>query len=545
LNEHAAPELDLRAFLHIIRRRLWVLILVPLVVTGAAVASATIKTPQYRSSAELLLVRTQAEAIFDPLQSSFVDPKRLLANQIRVIKSQDVTGLATKALGFDAKVAATASDTEDVITLRAVDEDPKRAAAIVNAYAQAYLEYRRSSGTSENVTAQTELRRQVTVAEDRINALDAAAARPADRAAQADERQALDTQLAGSRTQLLQLEAAANVEQGGAQLLATGRVPGRPFEPNPRRSGALGVAVGLMLGLGVALLLDYLDNRIRTKDDLAGAGDGKLPVVGMVPILAGWRNRASTHIASLEEPSSAAAEAYRALRTSIQFLGLDRSLRTLQVTSATSSEGKTTTLVNLAVALARADQRVVVVDCDLRRPRVHEFFDLDPEVGFTSVLVGDVALSAALQQVPDVQGLRVLAAGPIPPNPSELLSGPRTTEILAILAADADVVLIDSPPVLPVSDAAALCRQVDGTLVVANANTTRKKQLTRALEQLHQVEAVVVGLVLNRVGGRSSGYDSYGYGYGYKPYVPKRSHESRSRNDKKKDKRKEPSQPGR
>ncbi|MGI8685217.1 MAG: polysaccharide biosynthesis tyrosine autokinase, partial [Acidimicrobiales bacterium] len=334
------------------------------------------------------------------------------------------------------------------------------------------------------------------------------------RVTQADERQTLTAQLVDQRSQLSKLEAAANVERGGAQLLSPAKVPGRAFEPNIKRSGALGFAVGILLGLGLALLLDYLDNRVRGEEDLERIS-GHLPMVGLIPTLSGWRNRKAPHIATIEEPASSVAEAYRALRTSIQFLGLDRSLRTLQITSPVSGEGKTTTLVNLAVALARAGQRVVVVDCDLRRPRIHEFFGLDPEVGFTSVLVGDASLSSALQRVPDVSNLLVLTAGPIPPNPSELLSGRRTIEILSTLQADADVVLIDSPPVLPVSDAAALSTRVDGTLVVVNANTTTRKQLVRTLDLLRQVEAVVVGMVLNRAGGKRWGYDAYGYRYGY------------------------------
>lgn len=339
------------------------------------------------------------------------------------------------------------------------------------------------------------------------------------REAQAGSRQPLLAQLAAQRTQLTQLEGAANVERGGAQLLDPGKVPGSPFEPNLRRSGLLGLAIGLMLGFGMALLLDYLDNRVRTKENLEGAS-GDLPVVGLIPTLPGWRDTKVTRVASIEEPTSGTAEAYRTLRTSIQFLGLDQSLRTLQVTSPASREGKTTTLVNLAVALARAGRRVVVVDCDLRRPRVHQFFGLNSDVGFTSVLLGDVPLSGALQDVPNVEGLRILASGPVPANPSELLAGERTIEILTALQADADVVLIDSPPVLPVSDATVLATRVDGTLMVATANLTRRRQLARALELLRQVEAVVVGTVLNRAGSGWGGYSRYGsYGQQYRPYV--------------------------
>src|SRR5207249_10429878 len=135
----------------------------------------------------------------------------------------------------------------------------------------------------------------------------------------------------------------------------------------------------------------------------------------------------------------------------IQFMGLDQTLKTVQVTSPSPGEGKTTTLANLGVVLSRAGQNVILVCCDLRRPRIHEFFGLSNEVGFTSVLLGDTPLSAALRKVPDEERLMVLASGPEPPNPSELLSGTRAVEVFTALQGMADIVLIDSPPVLPVA----------------------------------------------------------------------------------------------
>jgi capsular exopolysaccharide synthesis family protein len=214
-----------------------------------------------------------------------------------------------------------------------------------------------------------------------------------------------------------------------------------------------------------------------------------------------------------EDPGSTETEAYRTIRTSIQFMGLDHPLRTVQVTSAQPGEGKTTTLANLAVVLARAGQRVVVVCCDLRRPRVHEFFGLSNAVGFTSVLLGEVPLSQALQRVPGEERLALLASGPEPPNPSELLSGMRAVEIFTALQGLADIVLIDSPPVLPVADAAVVSTRVDGTLLVASVGSSTRKHVHRAMEMLRQVEAPVIGAILNRATGES-GY-GYGYGYGY------------------------------
>jgi tyrosine-protein kinase len=197
-------------------------------------------------------------------------------------------------------------------------------------------------------------------------------------------------------------------------------------------------------------------------------------------------------------------------------------MRTVQITSPSAAEGKTTTLTNLAVALASAGQRVVMVDCDLRRPRLHQFFRLPNEVGFTSVLLGELPLREAVQQV-GKGDIVMLASGPLPPNPSELLSSQRTVQVLAALQAEADVVLIDSPPVLPVTDAAVLSARVDATLLVTRAGTTTRKQLTRSVELLRQVDAPLVGTVFNSV----SGSDAYGYAYNYRYYYRQEEPEKR------------------
>src|SRR5215213_1650129 len=193
-------------------------------------------------------------------------------------------------------------------------------------------------------------------------------------------------------------------------------------------------------------------------------------------------------------------------------MGLDQPMRTIQVTSANPQEGKTTTLANLAVALARSGSTVAIVCCDLRRPRVHEFFGLNNDVGFTSVLLGKVGLAGAMQEVPDQARLSLLASGPLPPNPSELLSSRRTVEVLGSLQAEYDIVLIDAPPVLPVTDALVLSGRVDATLLVAVAGATTRKEGARAVELLRQVDAPLVGAVLNGVDSEGS------YGYAYQSY---------------------------
>jgi capsular exopolysaccharide synthesis family protein len=179
------------------------------------------------------------------------------------------------------------------------------------------------------------------------------------------------------------------------------------------------------------------------------------------------------------------------------------------MTSPSAGEGKTTIIANLGVCLAQAGQRVIIACCDLRRPRLHEFFGLDNAVGFTSVLLGQMPAFAALQPVAGEPNLSILASGPLPSNPSELLSTDRAAEVLAALRGEADIVLIDSPPLLPVTDAAVLTRLVDGTVLVVTVGSTTRKQISQALEVLGQVDAPLIGTVLNNVSAEGSYYYKY------------------------------------
>ena len=517
----APAELDLRTYLRVLWRRKLLIALSGLLVAAAAYFSEASKTELYQSSSQLLVSRSLAETLFDPLRG-YVDPDRALANQIRVIQSPALSERVAAKLGYPGSVTAGASGSEDILTLTAVDTNPGRAAAVANAYAEEYVAYRRTQGLEGTAEAQQELESRIADLERQIQDIDLQvlgapiAQRDAARESTDAQRSLLQSNVFTLRQQLDQLKSASNVEGSGLQILGEAVEPTAPFSPTPMRAGTQGLLMGLVLGLGFAFLIDFLDDRIRSKDDVERVAS-RLPVLGVIPLVPGWRNRKSAQVISLEDPTSGAAEAYRTLRTSIQFLGLDQPLRLLQVTSPVASEGKSTTLTNLAVALARAGQQVVVVDCDLRRPRVHEFFGLPSDVGFTSVILGDVPLSGAVRHVPDVPGLRVLAAGPIPPNPSELLAGRRTVDLFTALQADCDVVLIDSPPVLPVADAPSLSTRVDATLVVVSAEKTHRKQLARALEILAQVEAPVIGVTVNGVGRADPG--AYGYQYGYTPYA--------------------------
>ena len=196
-----------------------------------------------------------------------------------------------------------------------------------------------------------------------------------------------------------------------------------------------------------------------------------------------WRKGNRSEVASRSEPTSPAAEAYRSLRTSLQFARQAQELRTLLVTSPAAAEGKTSTLANLGAVFAQAGERVVLVSCDLRRPRLGQLYGIEEQSGLTTVLLGQQTLEQALQQVPGYDCLWLLGAGPVPPNPAELLDGPKAREIFAALRENFDLVLVDSPPVLPVTDAMVLSKYADGTLLVVAAGQTKRAELQRAAER--------------------------------------------------------------
>lgn len=217
----------------------------------------------------------------------------------------------------------------------------------------------------------------------------------------------------------------------------------------------------------------------------------------------------------LTDPRSPAAEAYRALRVNIQFASPDKPLRTILATSTSPEDGKSTTLANLAIALAEAGAATLLVDCDLRRPSLHTLFGVANEQGLTSLILAGAAgvapTLAALPIVPTaVENLHLLPSGPIPPNPAEVLASRRMSDLLVLLAERATYVLIDSPPVIAVADAAVLAPRVDGVLLVVRAGKTRRDLAVKARKMLEQVQARLLGVVLTDATLDSAAYDYYG-----------------------------------
>jgi capsular exopolysaccharide synthesis family protein len=282
---------------------------------------------------------------------------------------------------------------------------------------------------------------------------------------------------------------------------------GSQVAPRPTLNLALGLLVGLALGVGLAVLRETLDTRVNSPADLAALFKvPTLAVVGLDPL-------AKTQpLIVRDDHRSPRAEAFRRLRTNLQFVDVDNSPRSIVVTSALEAEGKTTTACNLAITLAAAGADVILVDGDLRRPSVHKYLGIEGAVGLTNVLIGQVSLDNALQSWGDSGRMHVLPAGVLPPNPSELLASQHLQDLLAGLERRA-MVIIDAPPLLPVTDAAILGAQASGALMVIRQGKTRKEQVAQAIEALNSVGAHLFGSVLNMARTRGADAENYGYGY--------------------------------
>jgi tyrosine-protein kinase len=504
--------------------------------------------------------------------------------------ANEVPGLS--ADGLLAQVSASQSGTTDIVRISATDPQPARATKVANAFAKAYFENRRRFAIEGLERAGKELNAKLTELQARIGDLDARIAgedgkgqAPASTPPPPSKRRspaARDGSVAAptpvvtqpiegvtddigqltsgdalraardattrqyetlyARQQELLIE--KSLKRGEAELISEAKIPGSPFSPRPKHDAALGGLLGLLLGLGVAFLREQLDERLRTREEAETATG--LTVLAELPFDEESAQEPDA-VASQRRPSGALAEATRGLRTSLRFMGVDEPLRRMVVTSGGSGEGKSLVAANLATVYAQAGMRTILVSADLRRPRVDAMFSVPAgTIGLSDLIAGlcedhpssnghsssgtslEEALTLALR-VTSVEGLFLLSAGKLPPNPAELLGSQRAGEVFGALSALADVVVIDTPPVLAVTDATVLASHADGVVIVASAGQTHKGGLARSAATLAATRARVLGLVLNKVDNKSGSGYGYGYGNYYRAYYGQANHHRRPR----------------
>ena len=457
--------MDLRDYLSMLRRQ-WVLITaVTLAGLVGAAGFTLLQTPQYQATTQLFVSSGGGtdDSAGQAYQGGLFVQQRV-RSYVQVVDSPDVLLPVIDQLGLDTtppdlagQVSANAPLDTVLINVTATSENPGEAAALANATAAEFAAYIEEL---ESRQGQSTVPVKVTLVE------------PAE-------------------------------------------VPRQPVSPDVLVNLALGLLAGLGLGVGAAVLRESLDTTVRSTTEAEAIVQA--PTLGTV----GFDSDTPNHPLLDRESASPRAEAFRALRTNLQYVDVDNPVRAVVVTSSLAGEGKTTTSANLALTQAQSGQRVLLLEGDLRRPKAVDLFGLVEGVGLTNVLVGKADFDEVVQSVV-VGGLDVLASGPVPPNPSELLGSHQMEHLLTELKERYDLIVIDAPPLLPVTDAAVLARVADGAVMVVRHSKTRREELETAREALESVNARVLGIVVNMIpaSGRGYGY-SYGYGYEARTDVPK------------------------
>ena len=300
-----------------------------------------------------------------------------------------------------------------------------------------------------------------------------------------------------------------------ATTFAVAQVPVAPSSPNVVQNLVIGLIIGLLLGVGSAVLRQVLDTKVRSEQDVHALTDR--PILGVVA----FDQEVPRHPVILrDEPLAGPSEAVRRLRTNLQFIDVASRPKSIVISSSIPAEGKSTIAINLAVSLADTGARIILVDADLRRPSMAEYVGIEGSVGLTTVLIGRADVEDVVQPL-GTTTLDLLPSGQIPPNPSELLGSPAMAGLLNRLTASYDMVLLDSPPLLPVTDAAVLAKMAGGALVVVGADRIHRPQLAETLGSLEKAGAHVLGIVMNKIDRREAG--SYSYESGYTPVGQERS----------------------
>jgi tyrosine-protein kinase Etk/Wzc len=319
-------------------------------------------------------------------------------------------------------------------------------------------------------------------------------------------------------------------KSAGVQIVDSAKPPTVPVRPKKKLNILLGILFGLSIGVGIAFLLEILDDTVKTGDDIERLSLtllGTIPLVHTEQIIRRLRkqgkqftdadlHRVEAKMITRFSPKSPVSEAYRSLRTNIQFADIDKPKRVILMTSTTSKEGKSTTAVNLSVTLAQTGSRVLLVDSDLRRPNIHNFFAFDKTYGLTNVLIGSLSLDDVIKTT-EVENLDVITAGDIPPNPAELVASEKMKKFIDDVRAKYDYVILDSPPTIAVTDAAVLATRVDGTLMVVSSGTVNRKEVMRAVSLIKNVRSSIMGVVLNGLDVKKI-YGSYYYYFHYYQY---------------------------
>ncbi len=536
--------MELRDYINVIVARKWVIIGVTALVVAAALVFSLLQDPVYQSRVMILAdINRAGETASDSLFSmAFNDPQTFIQTQAEIIGTKTTANAVFDRLEYNYEELAYAeqegeevfipssipspgelmgnvtverSQNTNVFEIAVTNGNALLARDIAQAYADEYILDRQLASIKQISDARKEVWNRITELETQISEIAQEIKQytkeniPPELQAQASQAVSLWATL---YEKYMSLRIAEALEQRGLEVIEVAE-PGVKVSPRTTRNVILALFLGLILGIGMAFLVDYLDDTLKTREDFERYYETSIigEIARATP--AGEEER---EIVYHTKPESPAAEGFRNLRTNVQFLNLDGSTRLLMVTSANPKEGKTSVVMNLGAALAEMGRKVLVVEADLRRPVMDKFLAEKQDKGITDVIMGTATLEEAVAETGS-ENLYVLMSGPKPPNPAELVSSQAMQDLLDRLKEEYDYIIVDAPPVLAVSDAIAMASMMDGVLVVASHGIADRDAARHTMELLGKVETRILGVVINNV--EMAGRYGYGYRYGYySPY---------------------------
>lgn len=518
--------MELKHYALLLWRWMWLIALCTLLAGGAAFGVSSQMIPVYESSVTLLVNLAPSSSASVDYQAVMTS-ERLTRTYAEMLKTTPVMQETINRLDIDMRpeqlakqVRVTAMRDTQLVMLTVEHTDPQQAARIANEMVTVFGENNQQLQASRYADSKRSLQAELQKVQEDINSTQAElrALRSPDSRTESAERERLQSLLAQYRStsasvlqSLEQVRLAEAQSTNNVTVVEPAEANFEPVSPGIPRNTLLAAIVGAMLAVSVVFLMEYLDESIRSSEQAEYITG--LPTLGTIGRIEG-KELPHKLVAALRSRSPI-SESFRVLRANIDFSGVDRPLRSVVITSSIKAEGKTTIAANLAIVMAQAGRRVILVDTDLRRPMLHKYFQKTNERGFTTLLMqrDETPLDDWLQPT-GIENLSLLTSGPLPPNPAELLQSQRMQDLTAELTAHADLVIFDTPPVLAVIDSVLIGRLADATLLVVQMSETRADLLGRAMEQLLQSGNRVLGMVLNQVDRSHRGtYANYYYYY--------------------------------
>ena len=522
-------------YVQILWRWLWLLLLVA-IAAGAVAYYLTDQQPRvYEASAKAIVNVVSRTDYYDSYTATYTS-QRLAETYAQTLVTEALLQSVAEKLGYPVTgiVKATSVENSPIFNITVTDSDPQKAADTANAVIAAFAEKVMRDQASRYLELKSSLEAEIADLDNKLTQVnselaileikdaeyEAAVERnkqleaddlpiiPVERDPQdyvnRSELELAKTQYQSNRSSLfanLQQIRLTEVQSATTISQLNQAIPDpAPIQPQPLKSGALAAVVGFMVAAGAVFLVAYLQDEIRDPSEISRRWG--VPVIGVITNFAASQEP----LIAMSKPRMPVSEAFRSLRTNLQFSGIETPLKTFLVTSASPSDGKSSVAANLATVIAQSDKDVVIVDCDMRRPTMHKLFKLSNRLGLSDYFIRTPDKMTGVVKKTAVNGLNLITSGSLPPNPSELLGSNKMQDVIKLLGKHFDTVILDSPPLLAVTDALILAKGVDGVILVIDPKKTKRGAIQQAVEQLQRLDARLLGIVLNNIKVKRSSY---------------------------------------